>query len=277
MSLENNGIAFAVLTLPSADVAIMLRNGTMRVGSRIGNLSFEDLSEDQVANPAFKKLLAIEGGELAEFRYETFDPTDSETFPGYNSSVYLRTGSLKFTFMDGPVRSLYGWALKFARLKAIYDTASQAAVQRASEVTRMHYDVVINTPIVVLPRDGILSEDRLVMRLGEIFAKNEYLGDPNDTASIDAGLRGISMSSEMVHDGKNATLKMVDDVAISASVKQAGGESHRPDPHHADTEVSQTLGYTDNRYPRKCRTSRCLSLSHSMSSSCRYSKLFLEL
>lgn len=174
----------------------------MRVSARLGNLSLEDLTDDEVANPAFKKLLAIEGDELAEFSYETFDPTDKETFPGFNSSVHLKAGSLKFTFMEGPVHSLFGWAMRFAQLKAVYDAASQAAVQRASEVTRMHFDLLINTPIVVLTRDGLVSADMLVLRLGEIFAKNRYLGDPNDTSTIDAGLRGISVSSEMVHDGK---------------------------------------------------------------------------
>lgn len=210
----------------------------MRISARLGNLSLDDLTEDVVANPAFKKLLAIEGDELAEFSYETFDPTDKETFPGFNSSVHLKAGSLKFTFMEGPVHSLYGWAMKFAQLKAVYDTASQAAVQRASEVTRMHFDVLINTPIVVLPRDGLVSGDMLVLRLGEILAKNRYLGDANDTSTIDAGLRGISVSSEMIHNDKKETLKMVDDVTISATIKQAGGEAHRSDPQAADMEVS---------------------------------------
>jgi vacuolar protein sorting-associated protein 13A/C len=164
----------------------MLRSGTLRVGARLGNISLEDLSEETVAEPSFKKLLSIEGGELADFSYETYDPTDKETFPGYNSSVNLRAGSLKFTFMEGPIRDLYAFALKFARMKAVYDAASQAAVQRASEVTRMHYDVVVKTPIIVLPRDGLESPDRLVLRLGEIVAKNEYLGDAQDTATIDA-------------------------------------------------------------------------------------------
>lgn len=261
VSLENNGLAFALLALPSADVALMLRAGTMRVSARLGNLSLEDLTEDAVADSSFKKILAIEGDELADFSYETFDPTDKQTFPGYNSSVNLKAGSLRFTFMEGTVRNLYGWALKFARLKAVYDTASQAAVQRASEVTRMHYDVIIKTPIVVLPQDGLVSQDMLILRLGEIFAKNKYLGDPDDTATIEAGLRGISMSSDMVYDGKKASLKMVDDVAISAMIKQAGGERHRSDAKNADMQVRQNrkrpMRLIYGRSPPRCRMSRC--------------------
>ncbi|WVQ82769.1 hypothetical protein IAT38_004901 [Cryptococcus sp. DSM 104549] len=241
VSLENNDNRFALLALPSADVAILLRGGTLRVGARLGNISLEDLSEEPVADPAFKKLLAIEGGELADFSYETFDPSDEETFPGYNSSINLRAGSFKFTFMERPVRDLYAFALKFARMKAVYDAAQQAAVQRASEVTRMHFDVVVKTPIIVLPRDGVVSPDRLVLRLGEIVAKNEYLNDPNDTSTIDASLRGINVASEITVDEKKGTLQMVDDVAITAVVKQAGDVKHREDPHHADTEITTEM------------------------------------
>jgi vacuolar protein sorting-associated protein 13A/C len=238
VSLENNDQPFALLALTAADVAIMLRSGTMRVGARLGNLTLEDVTADQVANPAFKKLLAIEGSELADFSYETYDATDEETFPGYNSAVRLRTGSLKFTFMETPVRNLYAWALKFARLKAVYDAASQAAANRAAEVTRMHYDIVVKTPIVMLPRDGTTSEDALVFRLGEISAKNEYLADIGDTTVIDAGLRGINVTSDLFVDGTKTTLTMVDDVAITASVHQV---AKRTDKHKADTVVKTDM------------------------------------
>jgi len=219
----------------------MLRAGTLRVGARLGALSLEDLTESAVADPAFKKLLAIEGGDLADFSYETFDPSDTETFPGYNSSIHLRAGSFKFTFMEQPIRDLMIWATKFATMKAVYDAASQAAVQRASEVTRIHYDVVVKTPIIVLPRDGLVSHDRLVLQLGEIVANNQYLGDANDMATIEAGLSGINVTSEIVVDDKKSSLQMVNNVAITAKIKQAGGKAHRINPERADTEVSCLL------------------------------------
>ena len=209
----------------------------MRIGARLGNISLEDLSDEAAADPSFKKLLTIEGEELADFSYETYDPSDEVTFPGYNSSVHLRAGSLKFTMMERPVRDLYTFAKKFAQMKAVYDAASQAAVQKASEVTRMHYDIVVKTPIIVLPRDGVTSPDVVILRLGEIVAQNEYLGDPNDTSTIKASLRGINVATEIEVDGTKGTLQIIDDVAITASVKQAGGSSHRGQQDRADTEV----------------------------------------
>ena len=213
----------------------MLRSGTLRVAARLGDLSLEAVSTDRGAD-SLGTLLAIEGDELADFSYETYDATDEETFPGYNSSVVLKAGSLKFTFLEKPVRELYGWALKFARMKAIYDAASQAAVQRASEVTRLHYDIVVSTPIIVLPETSDPGADTLVLRLGEIVAKNQYLGDPHDTSTIEASLSGISVTSEITLDEQKASIQMVKDIAITATVKQAGKRS--PD-QQADTDVSE--------------------------------------
>lgn len=240
MSLENNDNRFALLALPSADVVVLLRSGAMRVTARLGALSLEDLSDNSVADPAFKRLLAIEGGDLADFSYETFDPS-AEAFPGYNSNITLKAGSFKFTFMEQPIRDLYTWATKFARMKAIYDAASQAAVQRASEVTRVQYDVNIKTPIIVLPRDGTVSPDRLVLRLGEIEAKNEYLKDANDTATVDAELRGINVTSEIAVEDQTSVLQLVNDVNITAKIRQAGGKTHRSNPDRADNEITTKM------------------------------------
>ena len=239
VSLQNGPVRFAMLSLPAVDVAIMLRAGTLRVGARLGDIALEDLSEDEVINADFKKLLSIEGDELADFSYETFDPNDIETFPGYNSSVYLRTGSLKFTFMEKPIHDLYAFGIKFARMKAIYDAASQAAVQRASEVTRMRYDVVIKTPIIILPRDGSSSPDVLLFQLGEISAKNEYLKDTENDSTIQAGLQGINVASEISVDDQATRLQLVDDVAITANIKQASQDAHRTNSQHAENDVSQ--------------------------------------
>lgn len=240
-SLENNDDRFALLQLPSADVAIMLRAGAMRVSARLGNISLEDLTESDVAVPEFKKLLTIQGEELADFSYETFDPADKETFPGYNSSVHLRAGSLKFTFVERSIQNLYTWALKFARMKAIYDAASQAAVQRASEVTKLHYDIEVKTPIIVLPQNDSTSPDVLVLRLGEIVAKNEYLDDGTESSTIDASLQGINVASELTVNDQKIVMQIVDNVGITARIRQSSNEKARADPHHADMDIKSEM------------------------------------
>jgi vacuolar protein sorting-associated protein 13A/C len=122
----------------------------------------------------------------------------------------------------------------------------------------MHYDVVVKTPIIVLPRDGLASPDVLVLKLGEIIAKNRYHGDAGD-ATIDASLRGINMASEITVGEKKTSSQMVDDVAITATVKQSGGTCHRSDPHHADTEVGCVYSCANCRLRPTCLMSSCLS------------------
>lgn len=242
VSLENNDLRFALLSLPSADVGLLLRGGTMRVAARLGNLSLVDTSDAKVADPAFKKLLTIEGEELADFSYETFGP-DDDTFPGYNSLIHLRAGSLKVTFIEETVHNLMVWLYKFSRMKAVYDQASQAAMQSASEVTRMRYDVVVKTPIIVLPSDGQTSKDIIILRLGEIVAKNAYLGDKNDTSTIEASLTGVNVLSEIHVDDNAVNMQLVDDVGITANIKQIAPGEHRQDkdPHQADTEITTEM------------------------------------
>lgn len=240
VSLENNDLRFALLGLPSADVGLLLRGGTIRVAARLGNISLTDTTDAKVEDPAFKNLLTIEGEELADFSYETFNPED-DTFPGYNSLINLRAGSLKVTFIEETVHNLTVWLYKFGRMKAVYDQASQAAMQSASEVTRMRYDVVVKTPIIVLPTDGQTSKDKLILRLGEIVAKNAYLADKNDTSTIEASLTGVNVASEIHAEEKVVNMQLVDDVGITANIKQISPGDHRDDPHQADTEITTEM------------------------------------
>ncbi|KAG9019286.1 hypothetical protein FRB90_004293 [Tulasnella sp. 427] len=215
--LIDNDRRLATLDLSAAEVGIFLRGNTMRIGGHLGNLSIVDESPLTVENGDFKKIVSIEGDQLADFTYETFDPSEKETFPGVNSLVHLRFASLKVTFIEGPVRDIYQWLIKFARMKALYDAATQAAVQRASEITRMKFDIVVKSPILVIPRDASNSSDVLVMKLGEIFANNSYTGP---VATTSAGLRGIRLTSHFHYGDDVANLRMIDDVEVSTKIVQ---------------------------------------------------------
>ena len=79
-----------------------------------------------------RQLLTVQGedGEdLAVFKYETFDEK-LPGFPGYNSSVYLQTGSTRLIFLEEPVRLLLEFGSKFAQMKGLYDSARNAAFSR---------------------------------------------------------------------------------------------------------------------------------------------------
>jgi vacuolar protein sorting-associated protein 13A/C len=196
----------------------------MRLSTTLGKLTFVDDTSTQTADPSFKQLLTIEGDELADFSYETFNPEDETTFPGYNSAVKLRTGSLVFTVMEGPLKNIMLFLSNLSRLKAVYDRASEAAMQRAAEVTRMHYDVIIKTPIVVLPQDGLGSQNRLVLRLGQVNAKNSFGRGENSPDSIVASLSGVNITTE----GPLGILQILDRVDLSVNVDDYAASSNQP-------------------------------------------------
>lgn len=225
--------AIATLNLSTADVALLIRGDTLRVAGRLGNLTFADDSSAQFKHPALKEILSIEGSNFADFSYETFDPTE-ESFPGINSKVVLHAGSVKLNFLEQPLHDLYGFLLKLAKLKVLYDAAAEVAVQSASGIQRMQFDISVKTPIVVFPRDPSTTEDALVLKLGEIIAKNQYQGDE---CKIEASLRGIRLTSHTYPDGQLNRLKMIDDVEITANVIQTSNIDHVAQPAFPETQV----------------------------------------
>jgi vacuolar protein sorting-associated protein 13A/C len=247
--------AIATLDLSTADVALLIRGEALRVAGRLGSLTFADNSNAQFKHPALKEILSIEGSNFADFSYETFDPAE-ETFPGVNSKVVLHAGSVKLNFLEQPLHDLFEFLLKLAKLKGLYDAAAEVAVQSASGIQRMQFDISVKTPIVVFPREPSTTEDALVLKLGEIIAKNQYQGDECKTQ---ASLRGIRLTSHTYPDGQLNRLKIIDDVEITANVIQTSNIDHVARPTFPETQVCGIIPAVANihlsKYPRFPSTS----------------------
>ena len=234
VTFTNAGAHIATLSLSTADASVTLSN-TMNVHVRLGNLSLSDDSGTEASSPDFKKLMFMEGEHLAELKYLTFDPQDPEAEKGLNS-VSLTAASVTFHYLEQPLHDIYVFFLKLARLKGLYDTATEAAVQRASEIERMGFSISVRTPIIVFPSNPSSSRDSLTMRLGEITASNTYQdGVPKTQAS----LHGMQLISTIFYDGMPTTLKMIDDIAIDTEIQSGGANSNTPRP---DTEVRLVIG-----------------------------------
>ena len=220
--------------MSTADVSILLRPKTMRVNCRLGNLSVSDDSALKTAVPEFKQLLSIEGDNFADFQYLTFDPEDKETYKGIKSSVYLAAGSLRLHYLEDPLRQLYLFLTKLAKLKGLYDVATEAAVQSVSEIERMQFEVSIKSPVVIFPSDAEHSLDVLTLLLGEFSAKNSYEGLVN---KISASLQGIRLSSKIRSGDAPCELKMIEDIDAHADIVQTSGIDRTQDLDRPDTQV----------------------------------------
>jgi vacuolar protein sorting-associated protein 13A/C len=225
--------SLATLSLSTADVAVLLRPKTLRVTGRLGNLALSNDKQAYVVREDFNHILSIEGQNFAEFRYQTFDP-DEDTYTGIKSAVYLKAASVKLHFLEEPLRGICLFVIKLAKLKGLYDAATQVAVQRASEIERLQFEVSVKTPILVFPCRPTQSRDVLVMRLGEISARNTFETTVNKVA---ASLNGIQFVSILYKGGQASTLKIIDDVDITADIIQRSGINRETDHDYPVNQV----------------------------------------
>lgn len=232
--LLNDFNSLATLSLSTADVQLLLRANTMRITGRLGSLALSDDRSKELARSQFKQILSIEGKNFAEFRYQTLDTAET-SISGFNSSFSLNVGSLKVHFLEQPLHDIYLFVTKLAKLKVLYDAARDAAVQRASEIERMQFDVSVKTPIIVFPSDPSRLQDVLVMRLGEISARNSHEAD---ASKITASLCGIQLVSDIFYDEESSMLKMVDDIDIVAEVIQTSGIDRLQESGLPDTQIA---------------------------------------
>ncbi|KAF5370222.1 hypothetical protein D9615_010080 [Tricholomella constricta] len=227
--LEN----LATLSLSTADVTVFLRPKTLRVTGRLGSLALSNDTQAYAIRKEFNQILSIEGQNFAEFRYQTFDP-DEDSYAGFKSSVYLDAASVKLHFLEQPLRDIYLFLVKLAKLKGLYDAATQVAVQSAPTIERMQFEVSVKTPILVFPSDPATSRDVLVMKLGEITARNT--SDPV-VNKIAASLTGIQLVSVIFEDHQASILKIIENIDVTADVVQTTGINRGIDSEFPDTQV----------------------------------------
>lgn len=245
MILNNDGIRLATLSFNHADVGVYLSGKTMRIATKLGDLSLvDDINVGASENSSLRRLVTIQGDELADFRYETFDQNNEKAYPGYDSSIFLRAGSIKVNFQDEPFRKIIEFLVKFGKMQAIYNAARQAAANQAQQIqqstSRMNFDVVVNTPIIVFP--GAIVPDRperdlITAYLGEIYAQNKFvsLDDSQDAQiamKLSAGIRNVRLTSLFHYaNDESEELEMIDHVDLGFNITYAEHQrgSKRPD------------------------------------------------
>ncbi|TEB35046.1 hypothetical protein FA13DRAFT_1915662 [Coprinellus micaceus] len=233
----NESEAVATLDLSVGDVFILTRATSLRVSGRLGSLALVNDNKSYGIRPDFNQLLSIEGENFADFIYQTFDPND-ESYAGVKSSICFNAASLKFNYLEEPLRDMYAFLTKLARLKYLYDAARTVAVQTASEMDRMQFAVSISSPILVFPSDPTSLSDVVIMRLGHIDAKNSFDSAVTKTS---ASLHGIKLVSSLQTRNGSSQLKIIDDINVDAEVTQTTGIDRNVDLAHPDMQVSVKL------------------------------------
>ena len=240
--LNDDGTRLATLSLNTADVGIFLADETMRVQGRMGSLTlFDDMSQ-KGPRSTVRRLMSIEGEDFADFRYQTFNPLHKD-YPGYNSEVFLRSGSVKINFIEDPYRKIVNFLVRFGKMQSIFNAARQAAANQASQIQEnaplMRFDVVVSTPILVFPR--ITADDKpsdfITAHLGEIYANNRFSklddseGSPNLNL-INAGMRHIRLTSHFYYEEDHSEeLEMIEKVDLDFSIGYLQDKRDRSTPN----------------------------------------------
>lgn len=242
--LNDDGTPLATLALQAADASLLLRGPSMRFSARLGNVSMRDDYEYQDRTSHYIDLLEIEGKNLADFQYEKLDPADAEN-RDFDTTIYLRSGSLCFTFVEEPIHRVLRFLTKFGRMKAVYDATANAAANQAAnlqqQANRMQYDILVNTPIILVPGSA-QSPDRIAANLGEISLKNSFKKEGTATVSyISAALRKIRLTSLLLAHHDLLEEQMLENVDITFSITQtvdiAQERIRRQESRKPDTEV----------------------------------------
>ncbi|KAK3113583.1 Vacuolar protein sorting-associated protein 13 [Teratosphaeriaceae sp. CCFEE 6253] len=250
--LNNDGIRLATLSLTSAQVNMFLAGKTMNVAARLGNIGLvDDVNQGVPEESALRQLISIQGDELMDFKYETHDAA-AKDYPGYDTTLFLRSGSLKLNFITEPFRKIMEFGVKFGKMQAIFNAAREAAASQASKVqqsaSKMHFDVIIKTPIVAFPRMVINENpqrDTLTAYLGEIYAQNSFVPleegkkDTPTANKLSAGIRNVRLVSTFHYEGdKSEELEMLDKVGLDFNITQI---EHQAGQERPDMEIAGSM------------------------------------
>lgn len=250
--LNNDGIRLATLSFNHADVGVFILGSTMRVNTKLGDLSLvDDVNLGVSKDSSIRKLITIQGDDLADFRYETFDSKNKKSYPGYDSSIFLRAGSIKVNFLEEPFRKIVDFLVKFGKMQAIYNAARQAAANQAQQLqqstSRIKLDVVINTPIVVFPSvvtPGKAEHDVITAYLGEIYAQNKFapLDDSKDSEiamKLSAGIRNVRLTSLFHYTAEQEEeLELIDHVDLGFNITYA---EHKQGAQRPELEIEGNM------------------------------------
>jgi len=245
--LNNNGTRLATGNLSHGNMDILLFNEKLQVKAKFGNFV---LTNDMHNNLPYhlrktsKTLLSMEGDELADFRFETFSPNDTN-YPGYDQLLFFRMGSARMNFLEEPVQQVLHFLSTFAEMKSVYDRARQAAIESAQQlqqaVTKLHFDFLIKSPVIEFPGATSKSASSIIVaRLGEISATNSFKDDHSTQGylnMIKAQITSISLSSKPasqlvdLDDTPKNQLSIINDIDLTFDIEFSDGSlaAERPD------------------------------------------------
>lgn len=220
--LNEDGIKLATMQLGTAEFNVFLLPEEMVVKGKLGALSLHDESnQGSPRDSIFRSLISIEGDNLAEFVYKTFD-LEKNPEP-YQSSVEFTSAAMKINFVQDAFGKIFAYLSKFLKMKAIYDSAREVAINQASQIdnaSSIKLDFLVHAPTIYFPKLVDAENDKcdmLIAELGKLYLNNKFETE-NDILHniISAGIRNVNLSTCFHFEDKIQQIgQIVDDLDIS--------------------------------------------------------------
>ncbi|KAL3231388.1 Intermembrane lipid transfer protein VPS13 [Nakaseomyces bracarensis] len=202
--LNDDSLKIATLVLSAADLRFVMLPEKWKFDMRMGGLELTDETSELLDRESpFRKIISMDDNELLELSYETFDSTTNTN--NFDSILKYTTGSMVINFVESPINRIINYLWKFQRMKALFDSARQAAYNQAPSietVNNMKLDILIKSPLLNFPKFivGDTSHvDQIQIFLGEFFAQNSFSGDEKGSKvnHIKLGLRETKIISQI--------------------------------------------------------------------------------
>lgn len=148
--LNDDSIKIATLVFNAANLKLVMLPEKLKFDMRMDGLDLtEEISEALDRCSPLRKLIQMEGDELVELSYETFDSqTNSANF---DSLLKYTTGSMVINFVEAPINRIANYLNKFQKMKTFFDRAREAAYNQAPSmdtVNNMKLDILIKSPTI---------------------------------------------------------------------------------------------------------------------------------
>jgi vacuolar protein sorting-associated protein 13A/C len=232
--LNEDGIKLATLKLSTANFSVFLVPEELEVKGKLGALILHDeINQGSPRDSQLRKLISIDGANLAEFYYKTFDPQKKSTL--YDSAIDFKTNSIRINFVESSFARILSYLNKFLKMKAVYDNAREAAINQASKINydeKIKFNILLKAPKIIFPR---LSQkypaeetklDSFISNLGELYASNEFEKDSENGSIkniINAGIRNISLETCFNFEEVEQHCDIAEDIDISFKMEYLDG------------------------------------------------------
>ncbi|KAI8912336.1 hypothetical protein DFJ77DRAFT_511881 [Powellomyces hirtus] len=244
--INQDGSRIATVQFGELETTVQLIGGAMVVSGSIGDLSVVD-DVQRVEARRYSQLLQIEGDEVAHFTWQTFDHSASD-YPGYDTALTLRASSITLTYLEPLLHGLMDYFSKFQKMHALLESARRAAIESAQQLQqaagKFHYDIEIQSPVLIFPHLSLQSKDRVTIYPGSISARNTFINnEAGPIDSVGATIRSMRVLSYFVGaDAVGVEEQVLNDINLHLSMQTHIGEK-------ADTafEDSIALDVTDVR------------------------------